>query len=369
MLKFFGISAASSAAKFFYSTIFVILIAPFFDDKVIADLFSIIATYTILILVFDFGYSVSLSHRKNYQTQLIYLSKTIISAVAMLSCVVFFFEINVFILFAAAISSIALTGPQISKGELDFKPEMSFYLIQSSSLTVLVTLFLYNQTDVSFAYFITSILLMAVFYNNNISCLIERVPFCASTVKHELKAQSPFWLYTILLHGGNAIELIIASKILPLGEFLSFSYSQRAVILGIFSLPIIYNVMLPLQRRHAMKLDANLYLKILLSSAFLCISSVSATILFYSFNNINAISLISLCFVLLFKFLSAWFGFYILYKSTPLSRAALVSLQVLAVFLVATFFEVKTAEVFMLISSFLLLTFYGTYIVFKNVFS
>ena len=261
MLRHFGLSTISSGAKFFYSTIFIVAISPIFDDKIIAQLFTIIATYSLLLLVFDFGYSVSLSHRDSYDPNIVSIIKIIISTISILFFLILGLEISILLMFSAAISSIALTRPQILKSNLDFKSEARFYIIQSTSLICFVTVCLSTNNDVKIAYFVNSLLLICLFgklheQRTTLKSLLNTKP-----LKSEITKQSTFWLYTVLLHGGNAIELILAQKILSTGEFLTYGYSQRALFVGIFSLPIIYNVLLPLKRRHASMIDNKLYLK------------------------------------------------------------------------------------------------------------
>ena len=367
MLRHFKISTISAGAKFLYSTIFIVVISPIFDENIIAQLFTIIATHSILLLVFDFGYSVSLSHREKYDPNLVSRTKIIISMICILMCLIVGLEISILLMFSAAISSIALTEPQILKSNLDFKLEARFYLIQSTSLIFLVTICLCTNTDVNIAYFVNSLLLIYLFGKLPEKRTTLKSQLDTKPLKTEITKQSTFWLYTVLLHGGNAIELILAQRILSTDEFLTYGYSQRALFIGIFSLPIIYNVLLPLKRRHASIIDNKLYLKTITMSGFICALSVFSVYLFYLINDINVLSANILAIIVGLRFIAAWCGFYILYTSAPLIRALLVALQIVSIYLFSTHLQIDSAEVFLLLSSCLILTYYGIYIIGKYV--
>ena len=363
MLRHFGISTLSSGAKFFYSTIFIVVISPIFDEKIIAQLFTIIATYSLLLLIFDFGYSVSLSHREEYDPSSAYTTKIIISIICIFMCFILGLEVNVLLMLSAAISSVALTKPQILKSNLDFKLEAGFYITQSTSLIFLVTICLCAKIDLNIAYFINSLLLIYFFGKLDEPRTSLKSLLNAKLLKTEMRKQSTFWLYTVLLHGGNAVELILAQKILPTDEFLTYGYSQRALIIGIFSLPIIYNVLLPLKRRHSSMIHKKIYLKTIIISGLVCALSVFIVYLFYFAYDIDVISVNILTIIVCLRFIAAWSGFYILYTSAPVIRAVLVALQIISILVVTTLFPINSAEIFLLLSSCSILTYYGVYII------
>ena len=351
-----GFSAITSIAKFTYSNILIFFLLPFVPYALVNEVLIVMAQFNLMFLIMDFGYSVSLSHRKSYDEFAIKILK-FFSCLIVVTLSAIFFDISLVILLAAACFNIAIFMVQKEKGHLNFKTEAYFYGVYAFLLSSLICALIYYELSVEYAYLISAMILVGLFGQPYLTITKRDVGQARSIIFSESRKQIQYGIYSIAMFGGVAIEMLIANMFFSGAVFTEFGILQRWLVISLAALPILFNVLLPLVRRADALAMRDLVRFFALSILLALMLSFFCIVYLMVATDVN-MNVSQMMVVLALKLSAAWLGFLLLIKLPPAIRSLAVIVQIGSLFLYARYIGIAEPIAFLQLSAFKLVIVY-----------